>query len=296
MAHAGDAIEVDRKGRDVERIAAPALTLVASIQPYALREMLERPDFAGRGLLARILWALAPDIVGYREVFPPPVPEHVEGAYKALVTHLATVMYQRDAPITLELTEAAIAVLRKYAEAVERMLRPDESLGAPLTRQWGSKLVGAAVRIAGGLQAAHSRLVGPIGAPVMGDAVRLAEFYRAHAMSALGTGDDERATLARQLIEYLLDKGLTQFKARDIQRGGPSPLRKIGTLRPILDDLTEAGWLRVEGGGHALHPEAARHLASAVALEPCDTRDTCDTDTKTAGQDGYDVSQGGCDA
>ncbi|MEU7678103.1 DUF3987 domain-containing protein, partial [Micromonospora taraxaci] len=261
MAHAGDAILVDRRGREPERVDAPALTLVASIQPYALREMVERPDFGGRGVLARILWALPLDNTGHRDVEPPEMPERDRDAYQALIYDLALDMAGRNAPVPVVLSEAARKVHLEYHRAVEARLRRGGELGADLVREWGSKLAGAVARIAGCLHAAGNSLTEPISETTMRSAVALGDYYQAHAVAALASGDDPSTGPARVLLAYLIDKGLTRFKLRDLQRSGPKTLRKAADARPVLDSLTELGWIREhQDGGWEVHPRAAQLL------------------------------------
>lgn len=69
--HAGDLLRVDRKGRPAEHIAAPALTLGLALQPEVLRDIAKMPGFRGRGLLARILYALSENTVGRRRIGTP---------------------------------------------------------------------------------------------------------------------------------------------------------------------------------------------------------------------------------
>lgn len=281
MAHAGDAILVDRRGREPERVDAPALTLVASIQPYALRELVERPDFGGRGVLARILWSLPVDNTGHRDVEPPEMPERDREAYRHLIYDLALQMAERDTPTQVALSEAARKVHLEYHRSVEHRLRRGGDLGADLVREWGSKLAGAVARIAGCLHAATASLADPISEATMRAAVELGDYYQAHAVAALSTsGEDEGTGRARMLLDYLTDKGLTRFKLRDLQRTGPKPLRKAADARPVLDDLAEKGWIREhQNGGWEVYPLAARLLKAG------DTGDTGDNPSVSAGHD-----------
>ena len=83
--HSGDMLRVDRKGRPPEHIAQPALTLGLCVQPEVLRTIAGMPGFRARGLLARILYSLPPNLVGHREIGTPPVPEDIRDAYASSV-------------------------------------------------------------------------------------------------------------------------------------------------------------------------------------------------------------------
>ncbi|MGH3965088.1 MAG: YfjI family protein [Pseudonocardiaceae bacterium] len=301
MAHAGDTITVDRRSRPPEHVDHPALTIVASIQPYALREMVSRDDFAGRGLLARVLWSLPADNTGHRRVRDvEPVPDAVAAKYRARITALATWAASKEDRTVVKLDDAATDLFLDYAEHVERLLRPTAALGEyRLTREWGGKLVGAVARIAGCLHAARGRdtLHEPIGAATVRDAIRLGEYYRAHAVLALTPADDQRTEAARTLLGWLVEKDMKAFKVRDLQRTGPGALRKGDVLGRLLDYLAHLGWVRPSAaGGYELHPDADE------LLNRRDTCDNCDTEEETPGQDTYtppeDLSQPaatGCD-
>jgi hypothetical protein len=66
--HAGDPIVVDRVGRPGEIVLRPALTIGLAVQPEVLRSLLARPGFHGRGLLARVLYAVPIAALGRRGV------------------------------------------------------------------------------------------------------------------------------------------------------------------------------------------------------------------------------------
>lgn len=266
-AHAGDSIRVDRRSREPERVDRPALTMIASIQPYALQDMVSRPEFGGRGLLARVLWSLPADLVGYRDENAPPVSEALTARYQRIVTALAVDMYKRDTVVTLSLSDGAYKVLIEYMRQVEIMLRSDGPLGeSRLLKDWGSKLVGAVARISGGLHVAAGleSLTEPIRDTTMEAAIEIGEYFRAHAVGALRSSDEVRGQQvedsARTLLAYLGGKGLDSFVVRDL-RSGPKALRTAQALRPVIEHLAERGWVReAQSGGWEVHPDAGRLL------------------------------------
>jgi replicative DNA helicase len=72
--HAGDLLKVDRRGRPPEYVERPCLTIGLTVQPEVLRGLASRPEFGGRGLLARFLYSLPASLVGHRQPGAPPVP------------------------------------------------------------------------------------------------------------------------------------------------------------------------------------------------------------------------------
>ena len=280
QAHAGDTIIVDRQSRDPEHVKDPALTVLVSIQPFAMREMVARPDFAGRGLLARVLWSLPADIVGKRKIRGVKVmPPEVADAYKSLIKTLASKLAYRE-PVTLDLSEQASEALLDFAEKVERLLLPEAELGsARLTREWGSKLVGAVARVAGCLHMAHG--IGAVEQSISGDtmraAIRLGNYFKAHAIAAMAPEDAGKVSTVRYVLEKLIEKDLTVFTIRELHRKVQKKFPTAADVRQIVADLAERGWVR-EGGSkeYELHPDARTLLARFDAAKAGDTGDTGD--------------------
>jgi hypothetical protein len=283
-AHAGDTIRVNRQMREPQLVRRPALTLICTIQPYALRQLVGNSEYAGRGLLQRTLWSLPPDNVGYRKVGAAPVPEELAQQYSQLIRRLATEMGSTTQTTVIKLHPHATEAHLTYESRVEVLLRPDGGLGvSDLMRRWGSKLAGATLRIAGVLHAAAmTELGGEVGAEISVDTIRsaveLAEYYRVHAAAALHPADNQAAADCRALLGWLTGRSADSFGVRDVRRGAPRRFRESAELtRRAIDTLAELGWCRLAsaGSGWELHPDAETHLRAC---------DTCDTPEETPAQ------------
>jgi hypothetical protein len=87
--HAGDMARVDRQSRDAAYIDRPALTLGLAVQPEVLRAIAAMPGFRGLGLLARILYSVPENTVGWRKPeTAEPIPDQVAEAYHTNLTAL----------------------------------------------------------------------------------------------------------------------------------------------------------------------------------------------------------------
>ena len=184
--HAGDLLLVDRKGREPERIEQPALTIVVTIQPQVLLDIARRPVLRGRGLLARVLYCLPPDTVGYRRIEVDTVPDDVRAAWHRQVKSLALSLAEWTDPAVLMLTPEARKLLAEYQEEIEPRLRASGGDLADL-RDWASKLAGATVRLAGLLHlAAHLKdgYQRPVDADTMERAIELGRYFTEHARAA----------------------------------------------------------------------------------------------------------------
>jgi predicted DNA-binding transcriptional regulator AlpA len=109
--HAGDKLQVDRKGRPSETVDRPALTLGVTTQPGTLAGLAAQPGFRDRGVLARILYSLPVNTVGQRDNQAPPVPEDTETAYTDVLTNLVLLLADHETPHELVLTDEARQVL-----------------------------------------------------------------------------------------------------------------------------------------------------------------------------------------
>lgn len=159
-------------------------------------------------------------MAGFRLVDTPPVPEQVAAGYLHRVHDLAATFAEWEDPAVVLLTEDAGQVRRAAAEQVEAELRPGGSLHD--MREWGNKLSGATLRLAGLLHVAHHPADAwrrPIDAQRTADAVRLAEFFAAHYRAAVAaiTADATTET-ARRVLAIVTAKGMATFTRRELHR------------------------------------------------------------------------------
>jgi replicative DNA helicase len=253
--HAGDKLQVDRKGRPAETIERPALTLGVTTQPGTLAGLAAMPGFRDRGVLARILYSLPANTVGSRNNQAEPVSEAVETTYadalRTLVLMLAGDQYSNldDGPRQLELTPDARQVLLEFQDWLEPRLDPRTGQLAPIT-DWASKLAGATVRIAALLHVAHTFHHG-YAQPITDDTLRAAEavgrYYLDHALAVydlMGRSDPDLDD-ARTVLDWVRKRGLDTFTRRDALRGlQGNRFATTKDLDPALTLLTEHGHIR----------------------------------------------------
>ncbi len=246
--HAGDMLRVDRKGRPAEHITAPALTLGLAIQPEVLTDIARMPGFRGRGLLARLMYAVPENTVGRRRIGAPPVPVHVSETYAGSLQAMVISLAEWTDPAVLPLTPDGNAAVLALEEAIEPRLAPGTGEFGQHA-DWGSKLAGAVVRIAGLIHLASHLRDGwgkPVTAATIGAARRLGEYYSAHALAAFDAmGADPKVDDARAVHAWLQRTGPAAFTRRDAYRAMPrGRFRKVTDLDPALDLLEQHGWIR----------------------------------------------------
>jgi replicative DNA helicase len=246
--HAGDLLLVDRKGREPERIGRPALTIVVTIQPQVLLDIARRPALRGRGLLARILYCLPPDNVGFRRIDADPVAEGIAGTYRQKVTALALSLADWTDPAALILTPEARKLLAEYQEEIEPRLRAEGGDLADV-RDWAAKLAGATVRIAGLLHLADDLERGwanPVSQDTMRQAIDLGRYFTEHARAAFRQmGMDPLISDAETLLAWIKRTRSAEFSKRDLFRGVQNDrFKKAIDVDEPLALLVDHGYVR----------------------------------------------------
>ncbi|MEU7868033.1 DUF3987 domain-containing protein [Dactylosporangium sp. NPDC049140] len=279
--HAGDMLRVDRRSRPAEHVDRPALTLGLAIQPEVLRDIASMPGFRGKGLLARILFAVPENTVGRRRIGADPVPTAIAEAY---ATNLGTLVAALDGwtdPAVMPLTSAANARVLDIERDVEPRLGPSGAWAHIV--DWGSKFTGAIVRIAGLLHLATHGGNGctrPVEVDTVDQAAALGRYFAEHALAAFDDmGADPVIDDARHILGWIERTVSRRFTKRDLfsalSRGR---FRKAADLDPALNLLQAHGYLRAEpipervGAGRPpssawlTHPEITRPAATVYPL------------------------------
>ncbi|MFG1621186.1 YfjI family protein [Kribbella sp. NPDC049227] len=248
--HAGDKLQVDRKGRPSESIERPALTLGVTTQPGTLAGLAAQPGFRDRGVLARILYSLPVNTVGSRDNQAPPVREDIETTYTDALTTLVLLLADHETPHELVLTDDARQALLEFQDWIEPRLHPRTGQLAPIT-DWASKLAGAVVRLAGLLHVAHTFTTGyaqPITADTLHAAEQIGRYYLDHALAVydlMGRSDPDLDD-ARSILDWIRKRGLDTFTRRDALRGLQGRFPTAKDLKAPLDLLMEHGHIRLQ--------------------------------------------------
>lgn len=260
--HAGDAIVVDRIGRKANSIPNPRLTMLLTIQPEVLSGLMNNTTFRGRGLCGRFLYAMCKSKVGYREISPPPVPDHVRAEYRAFVRRIMSTQWSG----TIRLSPDADEIRKEYQAYIEKKLGNEwENM-----RDWGGKVTGALVRIAALMHAAEVQgdpTETPISPEVMAGATSIAEFLSAHAVAAYQVmGANEEYENARYLWGRIQRSGQDEMSKRDLFRLCKGKFKRVEDMEPALQTLISMGYVRevdLSTGGRP---------TKKLFFNPCDKR------------------------
>lgn len=242
QAHDGDKLVVDRIGRAGNDIERPHLSILLTVQPDVIRGLLSNTTLCGRGLVARFLFVRDTNMVGKRKIDPPPIPDEVSKKYASLMYWLLAAPYRGDIVPSPE----ADSIRKEYQAYIEA------KLGGPweYMADFGGKLTGTMLRIASLLHVAQvdgDPTEVPISPETMAAAVRLAEFYGAHAEAVYtDMGSDGSQADARYLWKRIQESGKMTMSKRDLYRLVRGKFKRSEEMEAPLQTLIDMGYIQEE--------------------------------------------------
>lgn len=264
-AHCAEPIYVDRIGRNGESIQRPTLTIIMASQPEVLNRVMANDTFAGRGLLARFLYCSPPSRLGTRKFDTPDIDQCIADDYRALLNKLLTQSESTNRHV-FTLSPDAYRVINDYFDLHESYLATN---GQKIV-DWGSKYIGAVLRIAGLLHLAsgydHSTQVTEA---TLTAAISIGKYLLAQAEYAYGSTGHTPIMAQAQMIR-------TQIIRNDFRAGKRHELHALcrcrdfptaKAMQPALDLLEEHGYIHIESGlysGHGRKPDAMITVNPAV--------------------------------
>lgn len=240
------------------------------MQPSVLSTIASNSAFRGRGLLARFLYSIPPCNLGHRRIGADPVPDLIAHTYEKHVHTLVADLADGTEPAVLTLSPEAHELLLDTERRIEPQLGEDGDLG-PIA-EWGSKLAGAMLRIAGLLHLAseHEPFRTPISRATLDNAIRIGDYFTEHARAAFHLLGDTGTHNAAYLLGYLAKKDITEFTIRLLHRDLPrSRFATADDVTAAVKVLDEHGYVRAQpqpqrtgpgrppSPGYLVHPDLA---------------------------------------
>lgn len=261
QGHAGDAIRVDRLGRPSEFVEDPRLTLAIGLQPESLRS-LSSSETAGRGLLARFLYVLPPDVRGKARLRESrAIPAGHRRDFEAGVRRM---LEAQELAEPIPFTSAAVDLWERFVDDFELRLAPGGDMRE--LHGWGEKFRGQVARIAGGLHLADGSSAAPLEHDTLQRAILMGEWLEGNALQAFGLMN-LRADVrdANAILEVARREELSWVSKRSLHQHlkDRTGFKKSSSLNRGLERLVASGWFtpraRESGGrpspGFDVHPE-----------------------------------------
>ncbi len=249
-AYTGGFLRIDRMGRPPEVIEHPSLTMLLMVQPVVLEAIMNNQDFAGRGFLARPLYALPVSTVGHRTYDTPPVPKEVEAGYNSLIEALLSVPDIGEARV-IRVSPEAHQEAARFAEALEPRLADDLGDLDDL-EGWAGKYHGQIMRIAGIIHCclhAGNAAEKPVSLSTMKHAEIIGGYFLEHARAAfqiMGLADSKETKDAKYILKRIHASGLYDTTKRELFRQCDGRMHSMEEMEPGLKVLVDRGYIRIE--------------------------------------------------
>lgn len=278
--YSGDPIRVDRVGRESESVLDPTLTILLMAQPSVLSEVMKNAAFRGRGLTARFLYSVPVSFVGRRNFQSRSVPDALYQRYEQHIVNLLEDEYT-DEPEVIVLTKDASDELAAFAAEIETRLTGDLAEMS----DWGGKLVGNTLRIAGllcraGVYRDHDFLEEPeplaVDGRTMENAVKLGRYYLNHAQKIYSVlPEDAMYKNASRILKMIINENLTEFDRRKAMRSCRT-FKTVSEIQPVLDFLEDFGYIaqipqKYSGSGRPPQPKYMVNPLTKKVFCPSDT-------------------------
>jgi hypothetical protein len=211
--YSGDNVTVDRQHGKCYSLPNPRLSIVTTVQPDVIADLMSDTEFRQSGLCARFLFAQGASLIGSRASDVSCVPDAIRCGYVSVITHLLS-----DASTgELTLDAGAVSARNAYFDEVEHTLA--EGGEWEHLRDFGSKHCGKMLRIAGLLHAVERPATEPIGGETVRRAVALARWLAAHIDAITSTvGADPELEAARYVWRRIERTGRQTLTKREILR------------------------------------------------------------------------------
>lgn len=247
-AYSGDPIMVDRKGRSNEYIQAPALTILLTVQPAVIEEIMSNKEMSGRGFVARFLYALPVSRIGRRNYRVKPIPEKVKADFNDLICRLLDIPDIGE-PRVLHLSKEADKLAEDFFQEIEAGLTDElEAIDG-----WAGKLHGQTMRIAGVFHCCkhvENAYNVPVSGETMKNAIGMGRYFLEHAKAAfaiMGLSDSPVVKDAKYILKRLDESGLHEISKRDLFDlcKGRAGMEKVEGMEPGLNELVQRGYIRL---------------------------------------------------
>ncbi|MFP3886785.1 YfjI family protein [Priestia filamentosa] len=246
----GDYCAVDRMGREAKVLDEPALTIGLFLQPHVIQDV--PPSFQERGLMPRFLYSFPKSMVGYRKITPQPIKAEIKKHYYFNINKLLCM--DTHEPVQLIFNNKASKAEERLREEIETMFLDGGALSE--MKEWGSKLAGQIIRLAGLIHVAENvqtltngisnkeSVPREINENTFDKARQLTSYFIEHAKAAYGCmGADQGVEDAKYLLEVIRRQDKPVIEYREIQNLTRKRFKKAMHLKATLLELEDRGYI-----------------------------------------------------
>ena len=249
-SYSGDSIRVARIGRSGSFIKHPTLTILLSVQPSVLSQLISNTTFEGKGLTTRFLYALPESLIGKRKFHTSPIPPEVSRLYDMKIKDVLNEEENLIDNQIVRLSTEASTLFEAFHDENEKIMGENTEI-----KTWRGKLVGNVLRISALLARFNKDQFNPffdITPPLvvskedMANAILIGRYYIEHAKASYSLmGIDPINKQAEYVLANIKKNGFYEFSKRDILRASRS-FKTVESLTPVLNRLVEYGYIQVK--------------------------------------------------
>ena len=249
-AYSGSYLRVDRKGRAPEVIEHPMLTMLLMVQPTVLEAIMANDEFAGRGLLARFLYAFPRSLVGHRRYKTAPIPQDVERAYDAAIHALLSIPDLGEARI-IKVSPEADQEAERFFNVLEPRLADDFGDLDDL-EGWAAKYHGQIMRMAGIIHCClHFQEAAqvPVSLDTMKAAQTIGGYFLEHTRAAfqiMGLTESKADKDAKYILKRMAAADFADTTKRELFRQCDGRMHSVEEMEPGLKVLVDRGYIRID--------------------------------------------------
>lgn len=243
--HTGGSVRIDRKNSPTIRIPKAYITLLLMVQPYIVDKIMADEELRSRGLNARFLYCMPKTRVGNRNTAEAkPIDPLVDAAYYNTVRSLFQAHVEDVAePAVLTMTERAQEQFFIYEAGIEKRLKGDlQNL-----QDWGNKLSGALLRIAGILHVVKHRETAvhvPIETETIDAAYALAMYFCEYARMVFNVnGMDLKFQTCVKILQAIQKDTMNGFSLYEFHRTHRMGFDKWEDMEVYMNILEDYGYV-----------------------------------------------------
>lgn len=260
----GEPVKIDRKYGSVA-LHRPLLTFGICAQPQVLNNVINNPQFSGKGLTQRFLFCIPDSMIGHRKLIQDVNGSSVTIAYSDLITRLLNM--PRNDECRLDLSCKAVDLLTEFADKIEYQMSDTGNLAEH--REFFSKILGKTLRIAGVIHLCEHTASECISGETMQAAIEIATYFGQHylKMMCADNYDNSAQYLLEKITARIMRDGRTVISLRDIKRTA----KRLSSeqIETALEKLTACNYLKYisppEGSGNR---RKESYELNPIILEP----------------------------
>lgn len=249
-AYDGSPHTILRRTSENITLDAPYLTIGIMTQPSQFTQTMSNPQFSGRGLMYRFLFAFPAGRAGAQSYVSKDIPQSVRQAYDELVTRLLR-MPENGSPVTLAHDRESFDILRDYHDMLQSKMKSGGMFEG--MKEYAGKQFGRVLKIAGLLHLCEHSPDEPINGQTAMNAINIGLWAENQAFLALGGGavEDETFKNAKYIVKRLKSAGCEAVSLAKLKHRCRAirDSRSLTEAVELLEDMKYLRAERVETGG-----------------------------------------------